>query len=373
MAKRRYARRRGEAVDDYEDPPGRKVTHVLPQVMLGEVLSDDERDAAIAAAASARGSSYPLRGDASPEVLDALLEGLQRFNWSAPMALLNFLDDPRVQPALVEAAGHCDASELANIAQVCGFVGGPRAREVLTARVEELAALTETFADHAFFNDKAGALATASRALLGLQPDADLAADALLRLFDHPCAFNRRSAFSLATSLVRRSSATSTSAIRRLTLALRAAEDDADDELFLILLPARRPGDMSYRPRLERMLAHDDIDIRQRSIGDFSQAHILSAWSLARLRDRLADEPSLRLRLQIAATLGPLLDERELARHVTEALEDESPSLRHAAIGLLRCLPIAVATELAERALVDEPDPALARMLRERGARSDDA
>jgi hypothetical protein len=341
--------------------------------MLGELLTDEERAAAMDAARSAHGSSYPLRGDASPEVLEALLEGLRRFNWSAPLALLKFIDEPRVQPALVEAARECDASDLANFAQVIGLAGGPGAREVLTARIEELAARADTFADAAFFNDEAGALATAASALLGLQPDADLAADALLRLFDHPCRFNRRSAFQRVTSVVRRSSASSTHAMRKLTVALRAAEDDDDDELFLILLPSHRPGDTSHRPRLERMLSHEESDIRQRCIGVFSEAPVLSAWSLARLRARLQDEPSLRLRLQIAATLAPLLDESELARHVAEALEHESPSLRHAAIGLMRSLPLALADELAERALVDEPDSALARMLRERGDVSPEA
>lgn len=365
MSKRAFIRQRGTLCDDYEDPPGSKFTICMLASMVGEEISAEDRAAVLARARSPLGSAYGLHEDQSSDVLEGALDGVNKLNSSTPMDLMRFLEDGRVQPALVDAARRAPGDCLANFAQVVGLIGGPGSREVLRERLAELSIDPDTFLDHSFFNSKAGALATTACALLGLEPDADVAAEALLRLFQHPCGFNRRSAFMNAVPLVQRGQATRTKAMRRLAEAIDAAAGTDDDELFLILCDRTYWLSPGLNERLGRLLVHGSRDLRERAVQVLSQPPLVSAATLCQLRDRLPLEPSLRLRIRIAGHLGPLLATVDLAALVAEGLADESPSLRHKAIGMLHSLPSPAATELAQRAEVDEPDPALKRLLEE--------
>ncbi len=365
MSKRAFIRKRGTLCDNYEDPPGSKFTNCMPASMVGEGISPEDRAVVLAQARSPLGSAYALHEDQSSDVLEALLDGVDKLNASTPMDLMRFLEDARVQPALVDAARRAPGDCLANFAQVVGMIGGPGSREVLRERIAELSIDPDTFLDHSFFNSKAGSLATAACSLLGLEPDADVAAEALLRLFQHPCGFNRRSAFRNVVPLFQRGRATRTKAMRRLAEAIEAASGTDDDELFLILYERTCWLSPDLTERLGRLLVQGSLDLRGRAVTVLSQPPLVSAETLCQLRDRLPLEPSLRLRIGIAEHLGPFLATVDLAALVAEGLADESPSLRREAIGMLHSLPSPAATELAQRAEVDEPDPALKRLLQE--------
>ena len=362
MAKRAFVRKRGVLSDSYEDPPGQKCKYSMPATMAGEELPEEQRAQILSDARLAVGSAYGMHEDRSPELLGSLLEGVAEFNCDAPMNLTRFLDDPRVQPALVHATADVPASRLANFAQVVGMIGGPGAREVLRKRLDDLVQDPATFDDHAFFNHKAGSLVTTACSLLALEPDADAPADALLRLVEHPCGFNRRSACWNAATLVSKAPATSTPPVRRLRTAIVAiANTTDDDDLFLYVCDASHAH--LVRDRLQKLLTHESYDLRHRAIIALSRGPD-STWGLARLRERLPHEPSLRLRFSIARSLAPLLPPSDLTALLDEALANESPSLRFQAIGLLDALPKPAASEVAARALADEPDPALERLLR---------
>ena len=366
MSKRPFVRRGGTLIDDYEEPAGKKYSWEMPASMLGETLSVEERNEVLSRTRTARGSAYAMHSDRSPELLDALLAGLENLNMGNPMPLTMFLDDARVQPALVNATRRAPAGELANFAQVLGMIGGPGSRDVLRERLQELAVDGETFDDDPFFNAKAGSLATTACSLLALDPDADAAAAALLRLFEHPCAFNRRSAYRDAASLVRRARAGRTGPMRRLADAIAVASNTDDEQLFLFLCQVGHgPAALAHRDRLERLLCDASLDTRDSVVNVLVQPPLLSVWSLVCLRDRLPHEPSRRLRRTIAAHLGSLLTPDDLAALVEDALADESPSLRYRAVDVLEQLPGRVAAQIASRSVIDEPDAGIKRRLQE--------
>jgi hypothetical protein len=88
--------------------------------MLGEDLPEADRKnflQDLGSRSEPEGQSiFALFCDMSQEKLDGLLKSLEAGNIAAPMYLLRFRDDPRVRPALVEAARRAPAAEVANFA-----------------------------------------------------------------------------------------------------------------------------------------------------------------------------------------------------------------------------------------------------------------
>ena len=365
MAKRPFERRLGMLVDDYEDPPGNRVSMCLPGHMYGEQLSSEDREELLSRTAAGRTSSFDLQDEESPEYLDALLEGLSKFNIGAPMALVSFIDDPRVQPALIKATRDVSPKDLANFAQVVGMTGGEGARECLLERLSELVMWPETFKDDSFFNNLAGSLCSTAEALLRLDPDCSEAGTALLRLLQHPCGFNRRSAFSTVAELLRGGRAVRTEPFRRLSEALDGELKTEDDELFLHLCEYFYPRDSKVvEERLTALLNHEEYQTRFWALQRLTRLpYGHPGRALALIRDRLEIEPSVRLQVDIAKTLGPLAEAKAVRRVAVRALENESPTLRMGGASLLKWLDAEVASKVAEDAVRDEPDPVVRRRL----------
>lgn len=376
MTKRPFDRKRGMLIDEYEDPPGQKRGSYLPASMYGEELAPEDRRHLLDRTAAGKGTSFDLQDEKSPEYLDALLAGLGKQGWALPMALIRFLDDHRVQPALLDATEKARGRDLANFAQVVGMVGGPGSRELLRRRLAELAADAKTYEDDSFCNWLAGSLCTTACSLLQLDPDAMDAADALLRLFAHPCRHNRNSAFWHAAEVLESRRHVQTAPARRLSTALDAQLETADDELFLYLCDFFYPRHAKVvRQRLVSMLDQEAVETRGAAMRKLSQLPYGNGWALALIRDRLPTEKSLRLRVTITRMLGRLVPDDQRVMIVREALADESPSLRLEGLSLLEELPAPLARDPARDALKDEPDAMLKDRLQrcsERPAGADD-
>ena len=238
MAKRAFERRDGLVIDSYEDPPGQKCTYQGPASKLGESPDRAPILAAIAGEegeAPYRGTVAPM-GDRSPELLESLLRGLVAGNSAAPMSLVRFIDDPRVRPAILAAAEEAPPAESSNFVQVVGIVGGRGACEFLRKRLSTLAGDHAVMADDKFFNALAGSLACTAHALLGLDRDAEPAATELVKLFGHPCGFNRRSAIRKAADAFELQS--HTEAMQILRTGLDRLIDSVENDEFIAAGPA---------------------------------------------------------------------------------------------------------------------------------------
>lgn len=367
MSKHVFLRRNGVLIDPHAEHGGERCTAQIPASMLGETPSAEERTRQLSEVRDVLSEDSPgmealaLREDDSPEKLDALLRALDRGSMQVPMDLVPFADDARVRPALIRAARRAPANRLANFVQVVGIVGGRGAVKVLRKRLAELARDPATMEDHSFFNDLAGSLASTAEALLALDPEALDATDALVMLFEHPCAFNRRTALREAAEALRR--LRKTEAAVRLRSALKPLLDRAGPEEFAVfardlaaILPER------VLARAEDLLRSDDPRVREDVFTTLSQIPLPRALALA--LDGLPRVSTLDRAMTIAHALSglvPLNLGREIARR---ALSHDSPTLRwHAVKYLLPSLPRETSSELAAEALKDEPDEALQRLL----------
>ncbi len=366
MTKRAFERRDGVLFDRYEFPPGQKCTAQFSAQSLGEPLTDEQLQLARESSAQARDraqGAYTLRWENKTEQsLEALLRGLAAGNIGAPAALFQYLDDPRVRPALIEAARTADSSKLANVAQVVGLVGGPGARDVLRQRLEALLAASETFEDSSFFNFTAGTAATVAEALLQLDPDDTAAANCLRTLMTHPCRLNRENAAMHAASAYRRRM--KTEAMQVLESTLRPLVHDPDDLLFFAAIEALKAIEL-------RAVTERCVQLLDREVDELtpSAAIYLTSLSLSenavvpRLIEWIGKQRVVRNALRVAWSLGALVPEKVRIDLTRRALADESPSQRWYAIRLLNSLEQEPRSALAAVALADEPDPALKRAL----------
>ena len=369
--KRAFLRRNGLLFDRYLLPDGRECTGQIPGHMLGEQLSTEERAKALdALRAEEQADTNAVSNENSPEHLAALLDALRNGNISAPMNLLQYLADPRVRPALVEAARNAPNGMAANFFQVLGLAGGPGAKELLRERIEWLSAAAGTWRDDKFFNALAGDLSTASCALLELDREADEAAHAFERLFEHVCAFNRHSAIGTAAGVFdRRVHTNAMEILRRALLGLMTSDDDNFVSALGTLLKldpkasvarcgslVRSPGWETYSPVVNRLAENIELPgVRE----------VLTAW----VKDTTDVETALYVVDDLRTSLPPGFIE-DLVRR---ALAHERPSLRWRGTQVLAWLDAQHARSLASEALTDEPDPALRRILTERAAGDTDS
>jgi hypothetical protein len=298
---------------------------------------------------------YALDDEHSQEMLEQLLVALAKRNIGAPSRLTVYAGDPRVQPALLDAVLTVPLENLPNFAQGLGMVGGPGARDALQARMREAMAHPEVFAPHAFLNPIAGAAMTCAEYLLGLDPEMQDAADALVRLASHVCRFNRRQAVWKAAEALRRHRGMQTKPLRDLRAALTALVDTRDDEVFC-LLAAALWKDPHVPARVARLLESRSLAKQQLALGTLWKVEHRGWPMLIKWASRPRD-PVL-----ILTTLGPnacLLPESRRVQVVARGLANVAPTIRHEAVSLLGTLEAAVAVKLARHALKDEPDPAL--------------
>lgn len=368
MAKRSFQRSRGILRDEYTNPEGRRHVEETTASLVGETLSDADRAQGLAdvfsgdAGAQFRGV-HRLADDRSSEYLESLLAALATGSSAAPNALLQFLDDKRVRPALVAATRRAPAADLANFAQAVALAGGHSAIAVLRDRLAELLNSPHTFEDDPFFNAVTGSLVTVAGGLLRLGADEEQAAAALARVVrEHPCAFNRRSAaYEACEALEQPHSPEATRALESI-LAEQLVTDDP--EMFTTVAPTlvkTREGQVLGRCR--ELLGHASSEIRTGA--SFALQKMKTPKANALLLEHLHREPWLRAAAQIAAHLrtdAPASLRTAIAR---KTLADDSPSLRRGGVALLRDLDPEIARSLAEEALVDEPDPLVRRGLEE--------
>jgi hypothetical protein len=292
-------------------------------------------------------------------MLDQLLVALAKRNGGAPLRLVAYADDPRVQPALLEAVRTTPLEDLANVAQGLGVLGGPGAQEVLHARLQEALLDPRTFAPDSFHNWHAGSATTCCEALLCLNAEDQRAADALVRLMGHVCVSNQRSAVWAGAQVIERHKALRTRPLRGLRTALNALLDTPNDDLFCVLAPSLW-NDERVPARISRLLKSRSLAKQQLALFavgkvEFRAWPLLMEWASGPL------DPVLAL-----TTLGPnlrLLPEARRAEIGVRGLAHESPSIRRDAVLLLGTLGKPLAARLARQALKDEPDPALRRKL----------
>jgi hypothetical protein len=298
---------------------------------------------------------YALGDEHSPEILEQLLIALEKGHIAAPSPLTRYADDPRVQPALLNAVRTVPLDSLANFAQGLGIVGGTGARDALRARIQEALSDAHTFAPDPFFNSRAGAATTCAEELLYLDPDDQLAADALVRLVGHVCDFNRRSAAWAAAKVLERHKSLRTQPLRQLRAALTALIDTPNDDLFSVVAPVLWE-DPRVPARVSRLL-----ESRSRAKQEFALRVVWKiesrGWPLIIKWGSRPRDPVL-----VLTALGPnvrLLPDARRAEIAALGLANAAPSVRRDAASVLPSLDETVAAKLARHALKDEPDPAI--------------
>jgi hypothetical protein len=367
LAKRPYQRSRGILRDEYTNPEGRRHVEEVPASFLGEPLSDADREQGLVDVVSGDSGAqfrgiHSLAGDHSPEYLERLLASLENGSAAAPNALLQFVEDPRVRPALAAAARRAPANELANFAQAVALAGGEGAVAVLRECLQQLNT-DEAFADDPFFNPVTGSLVTVASGLLRLGSDQQEAATVLAAVVrKHPCAFNRRSAAYHIGEALEDALPADTRRTLEGVLVEQLASDDP--EMLAAVAPAlaKAKPDRVF-PRCGELLGDPSSEIRFGVTLALQKMRDPKARAL--LLEHLPREPWVRSAVRIAAYLGGDVPAALRADIAKRALADESPSLRRGAAALLRDLDPDTARGLAETAMADEPDPLLRKRLQE--------
>lgn len=341
VSKRAFVRGEGKLLDEYEEPGGKGMRVILSDDRLGE-------------------TSTEVHHEHSSELLDRLLAELEAGNVGAPGTLVAFANDPRVQPALIRATRRVPDEDLANFAQALGLTGGEGAAEVLRERMERLLKDPKTFADDAFFNWKAGSLASVAAALLRLGSDPRRAAEVIVRFLTHPCSGNRQTAARYASEALQR---TLPDDVRQLLLSSTTPLLAADDvDAFGAIAPALAEGHLdAVLGRCEALLQEPDIGKREVAIRVMGELRHERALRL--LATHLPHERSLRLACSTAMKVVRDVPTELLVDLARRTLADESPSLRLAGLSLLGVLPAEEAFGIARGALADEPDPLLQKRL----------
>ncbi len=364
--KRAFERVDGQLIDRFVGLDGKRVTSYAPSAMAGERVPAAQRARMLAQMKKGGRGAYALRHEESPEHFEALLGALAAGDSSAPSALTTYLDDPRVRPAILAAARAKPLGDASNHFQMLGYCGGAGAKEALTERLRALQGDPDTLKDDAFFNWKAGELGTVATALLRLDRDASQAAEALVSLLEHPCAFNRSSATRQMCEMLTDSSHGSiqTTAFRQMRKAiarmLKAPEDDAFLAALRALVITHRDEALA---RARRLLRSKKADTRRWTASALA-ALDAGRGGLPLLAEWVEEERELEVltdTLRLFPFLIPLTRRRGLVRR---SLADEAPSKRWYAVALLEHLPSADRRVAARTALKTEPDPAIAKALR---------
>lgn len=366
--KRAFERKNGMLSDSYIGDDGKRVGAQMPAAMLGEEPTSEERAALVERMKSedpgrAQDARYALITNDSAAVLQGLLDAIDG-GADPSLDLVKFVDDPRVRPAVLNAARRKDLASPGNVYQVLGMVGGGGAVDLLRGVVTDLSGRPETFQDDPFFNRQAGDLVTAARSLLQLDADATAAADAILRVVDdHPCKFNRESAAWSAAEAFRHGS--STDAMLRLKKKLDVLVDADDPKYFLRAAPVLlRERGMKVVERAARYLDDDSADTRRSAFHALSQmAPPYHVAALLRLVDWFPRAATTREAVRCVACLREILPLEARVDVARRALADESPSLRLEGARLLSSVPAAERERLARDASADEPDAAIRRIL----------
>lgn len=362
--KRGFKRDRGVLFDQYENPDGSTVVVEIPAASAGEPLEPAVRALHLQDLRSGdplrqhRGARA-LAGDTSSETLEGLLHALEDGCGAAPQALLGFITEPRVRPALLRSLADTPAERLANVAQAAVVAGGEEVADVLRRRLADLVGDPQTHERADFFNWRAGSLEVVATALLGDDTSNRSAADALVSLLSHPC---RRNSLSAALAIGKTLSEGCPEEIAgKLRAALQSAlpsRDQWDDAIFDAVAPAFAGSDPGFVfPRCEARLRSTNPETRSMAIGVLGR--VASDRSKALLMGHLSMESNPRLSCMIVRYLGVETGAELREATVRHALAADEPSIRFEGTVFLDGVPAQSARAMAEDALQDEPDPVL--------------
>jgi len=352
----------GMLVDEWVDPDGTATVRYDKDPVANE--ADRARRLERVAKGKA-GAVAALDHEPTGESLDAMLAGLDA-GQTPGIAFVRYADDPRVQPAVLKATDRLDPGSLGsqNALQALGLLGGAGALPVLNRKAHQLAALPETWADDDFQNQAAAELCTACAAILTLDPQNESAAQLVVRIMHHPCSSNReRAVVDTAERLRPPGPGTATARMLERALLKACATDDA---LFISAAVALHKREPSFEQRAINILkAQTDNWGRANAIGALSRLELsVSPRIAAAIRHSVEQTDDLHHSALLCLMVGAVLSESKLRDVAERALADASPSLRDDGCELLSFLDPKVAASLAEAALCDEPDSAIAARLR---------
>jgi hypothetical protein len=193
MSKRAFERRDGVLVDRRLRSDGREHTSTIAATMLGEEIAPELRAVLLERVASGDGrladdAVYALSRDATPEMLDALVLGVERGGSRAACAIVPFGEDARVRPAILRALETAppDSVPNLNLVQAIGRLRLHEAQGVLEKRLAALEADARIFDPAPPFHGLEQDLQAIARAMLQVDPGHVRAARALTRLCEHP-------------------------------------------------------------------------------------------------------------------------------------------------------------------------------------------
>ena len=351
-----------------------KSTNLHFHYEFGEVLSRRERKECLSKIGSGSNEENAaimmLRNDRSPEYLQALLSCLPRNTSSVPIVLMDFENDAKVLPALIEAYKLAPLEELGNLPYAISLFAKGKAGEILLLRFQELIDDPEVFLDDEFYNFKAADLSFLTVEILLRLPTNQDALNIFIKLLNHPCKSNRNN---LISTFVGRAIAFAGSSILPIIYQIIIEQNGKfpaelndyvpAEQIFVALLNKSISKTVGC---LKEILYRDDENWwAHQCLGRLPEAYQPMARKVL-LEYLLAGKTSLWQTQDCCSQLGDLVPEGFLAKSlakeknkIKDLMDSESPSERFSGIQLLDHLDPKLACKLASYALQDEPDPAL--------------
>ena len=306
----------------------------------------------------ARGSMLGFRLLPSRQVeasvsVEEVLAHLKHGGPSGPHSAGAFLHDERVRKALLASANAVSSGLVVQYAPMLAALGGVEALLLLETRRRELESATpDMITTHA--------LIFIAAAELFIEPHRTEPALALLRALEDTTTAMGGSALSVASELSRVSSSRG-EGLEMVRTRLDVIARECVDGQLARLAPHLLAGPGRWHEIYRRKLEAIPVDFRPRLLGD------LLASGLEGIRvvlDWLPSEPDLRLALSVARYVMPSIPVKGLRGILRRALAHPSPSLRLMATALAPQISASETESLLKDALVEEPDPFIATMMR---------
>ncbi len=377
--KRQYEFRKRRYEDRVQDPGEPQVTISNDPRLLGVEPPDEPIDELIADLGSGstteRDAIHRLRtleldgADLGSRYLEGLLLSLEGGMPDAAWALTGHVDDPRARADLIRELSQTTSNEMISnvmIAVSIGPIKGEDIDAILLEKHESLAGNPKTYAQVNFNNEYAGALLDIAKEYLNRHSGSEIAANTLIKLTEHPTKLNRHAAFATISGIITSKNPPKNEIFSSFIEILQTAGASDDAELFFSTLPALLLLGVhpSLLDRAEEHIANGDPHLRER--GTYGLTNVPSYYAphaIKILQRRLRTEESVKVGLQIAQYLAPLIEPPVLQGKIKKALAHESPSIRQDGIMALYLLPATSALEVARPAKQQEPDNNLRDML----------
>ncbi len=359
MTKKTYTRSGVLFTHSYTDPSGMEWQPYFTENQLKELLP-------IRPPEKEHHQEGVQEQNTSSEDLETLLTEAEHSPRETFTQLLQYKDDPRVMPVLLQATKKVPPLSIPNIAQDLSYSSESENILLLEAFLQRFTH-EEIFKDDEFVNYNASSQATVAQYLLAQKPASTKAAEILISLLSHPCERNREHTVTHCVDLLKRKlkAHPQTEALLRLRKALSDFASNATDDMFPLLLLFFFDEDREEMKKRCMQIAAKGPEKAKRNlylhiralVPQFDQGlkQILFTW--------FATEQWLRWKVEVAHMLGKDLGIQELTSVCRQALADESPTLRARAIELFEYIDENSVVSLAKEALQDEPEPILREVL----------